>query len=47
MLVPALLVVAFVAIYPLGRTVYQSFTDEEFLGGSSRCASWASRTTGT
>ena len=33
MLAPALLVVAFVAIYPLGRTVYQSFTDEQFLGG--------------
>jgi trehalose/maltose transport system permease protein len=33
MLAPALLVVAFVAIYPLGRTIYQSFTDEQFLGG--------------
>lgn len=33
MLAPALLVVAVVAIYPLGRTVYQSFTDEQFLGG--------------
>ena len=28
---PALLVVAFVAFYPLGRTVYQSFTNEQFL----------------
>ena len=33
MLAPALLVVVFVAMYPLGRTVYQSFTDEQFLGG--------------
>jgi len=33
MLAPALLVVAFVAVYPLGRTIYQSFTDEQFLGG--------------
>jgi trehalose/maltose transport system permease protein len=31
--VPALAVVAFVAIYPLGRTVYQSFTNQEFLAG--------------
>ena len=30
---PALAVVAFVAIYPLGKTVYQSFTDQEFLAG--------------
>ena len=28
---PSLAVVAFVAIYPLGKTVYQSFTDQEFL----------------
>jgi trehalose/maltose transport system permease protein len=33
MLTPALLVVAFVAIYPLGVTVYQSFTNERFLAG--------------
>jgi trehalose/maltose transport system permease protein len=33
MLTPALLVVAFVAIYPLGYTVWQSFTDAQFLGG--------------
>ena len=33
MLVPALAVVAIVAIYPLGLTVYQSFTNEQFLGG--------------
>ena len=33
LLVPALAVVAFVAIYPLGRTVYQSFTNQEFLAG--------------
>ena len=30
---PALAVVAFVAIYPLGKTIYQSFTDQEFLAG--------------
>ena len=30
---PALAVVAFVAIYPLGKTVYQSFTNQEFLAG--------------
>jgi trehalose/maltose transport system permease protein len=33
LLLPALAVVAFVAVYPLGRTVYQSFTDQEFLAG--------------
>jgi trehalose/maltose transport system permease protein len=33
MLTPALLVVGFVAIYPLGLTVYQSFTNEQFLAG--------------
>jgi trehalose/maltose transport system permease protein len=33
LLLPSLLVVAFVAIYPLGRTVYQSFTNQEFLAG--------------
>ena len=32
LLLPALAVVAFVAIYPLGKTIYQSFTDQEFLG---------------
>ena len=31
LLVPSLLVVALVAIYPLGKTVYQSFTNQEFL----------------
>jgi trehalose/maltose transport system permease protein len=31
MLAPALLVVAFVAFYPLGTTVYQSFTNKSFL----------------
>ena len=30
---PALAVVALVAIYPLGKTVYQSFTNQEFLAG--------------
>jgi trehalose/maltose transport system permease protein len=33
LLLPSLLVVAFVAIYPLGKTVYQSFTNQEFLAG--------------
>lgn len=33
MMLPALAIVAFVAIYPLGRTVYQSFTNEQFLSG--------------
>ena len=31
LLVPSLAVVALVALYPLGRTVYQSFTNQEFL----------------
>ena len=33
LLLPALAVVVFVAIYPLARTVYQSFTNQEFLAG--------------
>ena len=33
MLLPALATVGFVAIYPLGKTVYQSFTNQEFLAG--------------
>src|SRR5262245_10571880 len=33
LLVPALAVVAFVAMYPLGKTIYQSFTNQEFLAG--------------
>src|SRR5439155_8532894 len=33
LLLPALAAVAFVAVYPLGKTVYQSFTDQEFLAG--------------
>jgi trehalose/maltose transport system permease protein len=33
LLIPSLAVVAFVAIYPLGKTVYQSFTNQEFLAG--------------
>src|SRR3954464_955959 len=33
LLLPALAAVAFVAIYPLGKTIYQSFTNEEFLAG--------------
>ena len=31
LLTPALVVVALVAMYPLGKTVFQSFTDQEFL----------------
>ncbi len=31
LLTPALLVVAIVAFYPLGRTVYESFTNQQFL----------------
>ena len=31
LLLPSLAVVAIVAIYPLGKTVYQSFTNQEFL----------------
>src|SRR5262245_30589802 len=38
LLVPSLAVVAFVAMYPLGKTVYQSFTDQEFL--AIEPASW-------
>jgi trehalose/maltose transport system permease protein len=33
LLLPSLAVVAIVALYPLGRTVYQSFTNQEFLAG--------------
>jgi trehalose/maltose transport system permease protein len=33
LLLPALAAVGFVAIYPLGLTVYQSFTNEQFLAG--------------
>jgi trehalose/maltose transport system permease protein len=33
LLLPALAVVALIALYPLGKTVYQSFTDAQFLGG--------------
>src|SRR5262249_3877079 len=31
LLLPSLAVVALVALYPLGKTVFQSFTDQEFL----------------
>jgi trehalose/maltose transport system permease protein len=31
LLLPSLTVVAVVAMYPLGKTIYQSFTDQEFL----------------
>jgi trehalose/maltose transport system permease protein len=33
LLLPALAVVGFVAIYPLGKTIYYSFTNQEFLAG--------------
>jgi trehalose/maltose transport system permease protein len=33
MLAPALVIIALVAFYPLGRTIYQSFTNEQFLAG--------------
>ena len=33
LLIPALTVVALVAIYPLGKTIYYSFTNQEFLQG--------------
>jgi trehalose/maltose transport system permease protein len=33
LLLPALAVVAFVALYPLGKTIYYSFTNQEFLQG--------------
>ena len=33
LLIPALAVVGFVAIYPLGKTIYYSFTNQEFLQG--------------
>ena len=33
LLLPALAAVAFVALYPLGKTIYQSFTNQEFLAG--------------
>ena len=33
LLLPALAVVGLVAIYPLGNTIYQSFTNQEFLAG--------------
>jgi trehalose/maltose transport system permease protein len=34
-LLPALAAVSLVALYPLAKTVYQSFTNEEFLSGGS------------
>jgi trehalose/maltose transport system permease protein len=33
LLLPALAAVGFVALYPLGKTIYQSFTNQEFLAG--------------
>src|ERR671935_1510203 len=33
LLLPALAVVGFIAFYPLGKTVYYSFTDQQFLAG--------------
>jgi trehalose/maltose transport system permease protein len=36
MLVPALAVLVFVALYPLAKTIYASFTNEQFLGTSTK-----------
>ena len=36
MLVPALAVLVFVALYPLARTIYASFTNEQFLGSGTK-----------
>jgi len=36
MLVPALAVLVFVALYPLVRTIYSSFTNEQFLGSGTK-----------
>ena len=33
MLLPAIAAVSFVALYPLGQTIYYSFTDQQFLAG--------------
>jgi trehalose/maltose transport system permease protein len=33
LLLPALAAVSFVALFPLGKTIYQSFTNQEFLAG--------------
>src|SRR3954453_10952283 len=33
LLVPSLAIVALVAAYPLGKTIYQSFTNQQFLAG--------------
>jgi trehalose/maltose transport system permease protein len=33
MLVPAIAVLLLVAVYPLGQTIYESFTDQQFLAG--------------
>jgi trehalose/maltose transport system permease protein len=33
LLLPSLAAVSFVAMFPLGKTIYQSFTNEEFLAG--------------
>ena len=41
MLVPALAVLIFVALYPLVQTVYSSFTDEQFLGGTTHVVGFA------
>jgi trehalose/maltose transport system permease protein len=36
MLVPALAVLVFVALYPLGQTIYASFTNQQFLGSNTK-----------
>src|SRR2546423_8240579 len=39
-LLPSLLVVALVAFYPLGKTIYQSFTNQEFLEIAGEPTKW-------
>ena len=48
MLTPALVVLGFVAFYPLGQTVYDSFTDRQFLEGhraDARGSAWTTTAT--
>ena len=41
MLVPVLVVLVLVALYPLGSTIYASFTDEQFLGSNTKFVGFA------
>jgi len=41
MLVPALAVLVLVALYPLGSTIYASFTNEQFLGSNTKFVGFA------